>query len=55
MALSVKIHVNAAILLPVIFFTFPRAWNEEEERKLNPSLSVYCKQLKIALLSSIND
>jgi hypothetical protein len=35
-------------------FNFPHAWNEEDEaRKQIPSLKVYCKQLKLALLNSI--
>jgi hypothetical protein len=46
-------HLSSVKRFPL--FTFPRAWNEEDERKLNPSQSIYCKQLKIALLSSIND
>jgi hypothetical protein len=46
-------HFSSVKRFPL--FIFPRAWNEEDERKLNPSLSFYCKQLKIALLSSIND
>jgi hypothetical protein len=27
-------------------FSFPQIWNEEDNRKFNPSQSVYCKQLK---------
>jgi hypothetical protein len=34
-------------------FNFPQAWNEEEERKSIPSLKLYCKTLKIALLNSL--
>jgi hypothetical protein len=35
-------------------FSFPQAWNDEENtRKLNPSLHVYCRQLKAALLASL--
>jgi hypothetical protein len=35
-------------------FNFPQSWNEEEEARKNiPSLNVYCKQLKLALLNSI--
>jgi hypothetical protein len=45
---------NFATVKRFPLFTFPRAWNEEEERKHIPSLLLYCKQLKVALLSSIN-
>jgi hypothetical protein len=45
---------NFATVKRFPLFTFPRAWNEEEERKHIPSLPLYCKQLKVALLSSIN-
>jgi hypothetical protein len=32
----------------------PGQWNDEENtRKLNPSLHVYCRQLKAALLASL--
>jgi hypothetical protein len=35
-------------------FSFPQSWNEEEEARKNiPSLNVYSKQLKLALLNSI--
>jgi hypothetical protein len=34
-------------------FNFPSVWNEEEERKYNPSSKVYCCQLKKALLNSL--
>jgi hypothetical protein len=34
-------------------FTFPRVWNEENERKFIPSLFVYGKQLKAALFESL--
>ncbi len=35
-------------------FSFPQSWNEEEEARKNiPSLSVYSKQLKLALLNTI--
>ncbi len=34
-------------------FNFPKVWNEEEERKSTPSLKVYCKMLKSALLNSL--
>jgi hypothetical protein len=30
-------------------------WNKEKNRKFNPSQSVYCKQLKAALLASLAD
>jgi hypothetical protein len=36
-------------------FTFPQIWNEEQNRKFNPSQFVYCKQLKAALLASLAD
>jgi hypothetical protein len=36
-------------------FTFPRAWNDEPERKFIPSHKIYCKQLKAALLESLVD
>jgi len=35
------------------FYTFPRLWNEEPERKSTPSLNVYLKNLKKSLLDSI--
>jgi hypothetical protein len=34
-------------------FNFPSVWNEEEERKFNPSSKVYCCQLKKSLLNSL--
>ncbi len=34
-------------------FSFPHIWNEENNRKWNPSLPAYCKQLKAALLASL--
>jgi hypothetical protein len=36
-------------------FTFPLVWNEETERKYIPSLLIYSKQLKSALLASLVD
>jgi hypothetical protein len=36
-------------------FSFPRIWNEEEERKHNPSHNFYCKTLKVALLATLVD
>jgi hypothetical protein len=36
-------------------FSFPLEWNQEADRKLNPSLNVYCKMLKSALLASLVD
>ncbi len=35
------------------FFTFPRIWNEESDRKYNPSIKLYCNQLKSALLAAL--
>jgi hypothetical protein len=35
------------------FFTFPRIWNEESDRKHNPSIKLYCNQLKSALLATL--
>jgi hypothetical protein len=50
--LQIPAHHYATIKrLPM--FNFPSVWNEEEERKYNPSLKVYCRQLKQALLNSI--
>jgi hypothetical protein len=34
-------------------YSFPIAWNEEENRKFNPSHNLYCKQLKESLLSNL--
>jgi hypothetical protein len=34
-------------------YSFPLAWNEEENRKFNPSHNLYCKQLKESLLSNL--
>ena len=36
-------------------FTFPLEWNSEADRKFIPSLNVYCKMLKSALLASLVD
>jgi hypothetical protein len=36
-------------------FLFPQLWNEEDIRKLNPSLKSYCKLLKASLLASLAD
>ena len=43
-----------ATLKRLPFFTFPRVWNEENHSKLNPIQHQYLKQLKAALLSSLN-
>jgi len=34
-------------------FNFPKLWNDEPERKLSPSLNIYLRSLKKALLASI--
>ena len=34
-------------------FNFPQVWNEEDDRKYNPSLKIYCNLLKSALLHSL--
>ncbi len=34
-------------------FSFPRIWNEENARKHIPSVKMYSKQLKAALLAAI--
>jgi hypothetical protein len=34
-------------------FNFPQVWNEEDDRKYNPSLKIYCNLLKRALLHSL--
>ncbi len=44
-------HFATIKRLPI--FNFPQAWNEEEERKFIPSLKLYCKTLKTALLNSL--
>jgi hypothetical protein len=36
-------------------FLFPQIWNEEDVRKLNPSLKSYCKMLKASLLATLAD
>ncbi len=36
-------------------FLFPLNWNEEDVRKLNPSLTSYCKMLKASLLATLAD
>jgi hypothetical protein len=36
-------------------FLFPLIWNEEDVRKLNPSLTSYCKMLKASLLATLAD
>jgi hypothetical protein len=43
---------NFASLKRLPLFSFPRAWNEENEaRKSIPSLKLYKKQIKVALLA----
>jgi hypothetical protein len=42
-----------ATLKRLPMFNFPQVWNEEDERKNNPSLKIYCNQLKRALLHSL--
>ena len=45
---------NFATLKRLPLFTFPRTWNEDDEaRKRIPSLKIYKKQTKTALLASI--
>ena len=44
-------HFATIKRLPI--FNFPQVWNEEEERKSIPSLKLYCKTLKTALLNSL--
>jgi hypothetical protein len=34
-------------------FSFPQIWNAENDRKFIPSLKIYSKQLKSALLAAI--
>jgi hypothetical protein len=36
-------------------FLFPQIWNEEDVRKLNPSLKSYCKMVKASLLATLAD
>ena len=50
--LRIPAHHYASIKrLPL--FSFPQIWNAEGERKFIPSLKVYSKQLKTALLATI--
>ncbi len=44
-----------ATLKRLPLFTFPRLWNEEEDRKFSVSHSSYCKKLKMSLLASLVD
>jgi hypothetical protein len=44
---------NFATLKRLPLFNFPQAWNEEDERKHNPSLKIYCNELKRALLHTL--
>jgi hypothetical protein len=44
-----------ATLRRLPLFTFPRLWNEEEDRKFTPSHVSYCKQLKMSLLANLVD
>jgi hypothetical protein len=46
---------NFATVKSFPLFSFPQAWNEENIRKLNPSLNSYCKGLKASLLFSLSD
>jgi hypothetical protein len=46
---------NFATLKRFPLFTFPRLWNEEEDRKLTQSSTSYCKLLKASLLANIVD
>jgi hypothetical protein len=50
--LNVPAH-HFATLKRLPLFTFPRLWNEEPERKNNPNVNVYQRQLKTHLLSSL--
>jgi hypothetical protein len=34
-------------------FALPRAWNQEDDRKLNPDCKIYLKNLKLKLLNSL--
>jgi hypothetical protein len=42
-----------ATLKRLPMFNFPQVWNDEDERKHNPSLKIYCNQLKRALLHTL--
>jgi hypothetical protein len=44
---------NFATLKRLPLFNFPQVWNEEDERKHNPSLKIYCNELKRALLHTL--
>ncbi len=44
---------NFATMKRFPLFTFPRLWNDEEERKLTQSPTLYCKLLKSTLLANI--
>jgi len=46
---------NFATLKRFPLFTFPRLWNDEEDRKLTQSSTLYCKLLKSSLLANIVD
>jgi hypothetical protein len=46
---------NFATLTRFPLFSFPRLWNDEEERKFTQSRNLYCKMLKSALLANIVD
>jgi hypothetical protein len=46
---------NFATIKRLPFFAFPQAWNDADNRKLNPSLNQFCKSLKASLLSSLTD
>jgi hypothetical protein len=46
---------NFATLTRFPLFSFPRLWNDEEERKFTQSRILYCKMLKSALLANIVD
>ncbi len=44
-------HFASLKRLPL--FSFPQIWNAENDRKFIPSLNIYSKNLKTALLANI--
>jgi len=45
-------HYSSLMRLPI--FSYPQTWNAESDKKFNPSLKMYSKQLKLAFVLRID-
>ena len=45
-------HYSSLMRLPI--FSYPQTWNAESDKKFNPSLKMYSKQLKLAFVLLID-